>query len=70
VLNKENNMDYFIANEKDDNGYWFTVYFNGQPINGFRDYFDAGVFAQWYATSDHSTQDGYKAGVDWSSDHD
>jgi hypothetical protein len=45
-----------IHEQKDSNGYWFMVYLNGQPIDGFRDPGDAHLFGRWFASRDSTTQ--------------
>ena len=61
--------DTNIIHEKDHNGYWYTVYYKGQPVNGFRDRFDAAVFAQWYATTGAAPADDRPSSMGWRSDH-
>lgn len=62
-------IDTTIIHEKDHNGYWYTVYYKGQPVNGFRDRFDAAVFAQWYATSGSPITHDRPSSMDWGSDN-
>ena len=43
-------MDYDIIKENDNRGTWFTVYYNGQCVDGFRDPQDAEMFGRWVSS--------------------
>lgn len=52
-----------IHEQKDSNGYWFVVYLNGQPIDGFRECSDAYLFGKWFSTRDSTSQYEYLKSV-------